>query len=178
MLIKIKTGIMVSGYNTFDKTRSFINSFIGEDNDYHGKSDRGYSVSTINSDGDIFVNFDETNSKLMEVFMKPNVEIISIKKAVSESVLIQVKNVNYKKDHITSNMCDFASYMKNKKNLTIEIQKIEDSKVSFKGKFLNVSNILIRVTGEKRDIDKLIYSGIGVGTGHGFGFCKFLEKSK
>lgn len=178
MLIKIKTGIVARDRNTLDTTRKFIHEFIGSENDYHGKSDKGYSVSSIDEKGDIYVNFDETNQNLMEIFMKPNVEIVSVKKAFSETCLIQVKYVNYKKDHTTNNISDFASYMKDKKNLNIEIQKIEDTKVFFKGYFLNVSNILLRVTGEKQDIDKLMFSGIGVGTGHGFGFCNFLEKKK
>lgn len=178
MLIKIKTGIVARDRNTLDATRKYIHEFIGSENDFHGKSDKGYSVSPIDEKGDIYVNFDESNSKLMEIFMKPSVEIISVKKAEYETYIIQAKYVNYKKDHLSNNICDFATYMKDKKNLNIEIQKIEDTKVNFKGYFLNVSNILLRVTGEKQDIDKLIFSGIGVGTGHGFGFCKFLVKKK
>jgi len=176
MIIKIKSGLSATGNNTMDMTKSYINSFLGDENQYHGKSDKGFSVSPINKEGEILVNINEMDSDVLRDFMKPNIEIVGASNFIGEIALIESKYVNFKKGHVSNNIVDFIAYMKNKKNLTAEILKLEDTKVHFKGNILNVSNILIRVSGDSSNINKLLYSGIGVGTGHGFGFCKIVKK--
>ena len=190
MRLKIKLKLKnITLDNIALETAKVLNQALGHNHKWHDMEHKPYTCSFIMGGSLENKQFDFKEKPAFFYINTEDVEVIeAITKTGSDYDIqniktfngynwLSVKRIQYysmgKLRHITNeNKEAFINYVKNKYNVNIEIHKIKNSFVTYKGNSkLPVNDLLIRCVNEK-NVSSLFESGIGGCSSIGFGFVE------